>query len=348
MRQLFILAILFLSAFSYAQNQSEVTALAVQLMPQNASFTINNFTYLGSTSYSIISNNSIQGFLLPSIFFNQPSLELDRDGIAKALHAYYLSQGYSPQALTQLSGVHAGLQSIKDLHRRGEAKCRVLLGTDRNPCYDFDTCQKACYSVTSFCLQVALGAGRPFVNTVWEFENNSRTLTNSYEIEQQAYAKLVENGTEWNTRVYLSSIESINKAATRASQSPLYDAYSYCFSPDYSLPVITNLQLWAQTYYQNASRFYTIYADADAVQQRSREALARRDELLRHIAPPVNVTLPQENSYANQSLGNTTTGPQTLPSSIALPFAAGVAIFLSVFFAIGMFLLLRKKPGKRK
>jgi len=348
MRLLFILAILLLSVFSFAWNQSEATALASQLMPQNASFTISNFTYRGSASYAIISNNTIQGFVLPSIFFNQPTLELDRDGIANALQAYYLSQGYSPQALTKLSSVHAGLQSIKDLHRRGEAKCRVLLGTDRFPCYDFETCQKACYSVTSFCLQVALGAGRSFVNSVLEFENNSRTLDNSYEIEQQAYAKLAENGTEWNAQLYLSSIDSINRAAKRASQSPLYGEYSYCFSPDYSLPVIANLQLFAQEYYQNASHFYTLYPDADAVQQRSREALARRDELLRRQAPPANITLPAGNLSASQPQGNSPASTSGLPSEIALPFAAGAAIFLSVFFAMGLFLLLRKKPGRRK
>jgi len=49
LRQLaFAFSLLLLVSGAWALNQSEISALASQLLPDNASFTLHNFTYRGS------------------------------------------------------------------------------------------------------------------------------------------------------------------------------------------------------------------------------------------------------------------------------------------------------------
>ncbi len=233
-------------------------------VPDNMSYSIENFTHQGKVHQALLVQSQLYAFLMPH---NDSTLKpVGEIGLIKSLlHSYHLSTGYSPDTVQNLQKVHAGIDNIRNARKEGEAKCRTLLGTDRLPCESFETCLQACYSVTSFCQPVALGAGRPFINTVWEFENNSRMLDEAYDAEAAAYEEVSKGATYENLKAYLSSIEQINRRATKASSSQLYDSYSYCFSPDYSMPALTNLQLLAQKSYSNFSRFFELDFDSQVI-----------------------------------------------------------------------------------
>ena len=115
--------------------------------------------------------------------------------------------GLSPDAVDQFAAVHQGIISISNEYKEGVAKCRILTGTDTRPCTDFESCQRACYAVTSFCLPVALGAGRTFVNVIWGFENDSTALDIAYAQENSSYAVFSSSKTKENMAAYLSSLK---------------------------------------------------------------------------------------------------------------------------------------------
>lgn len=271
-----ILLACLLPALAAESYPSGVRIMGYYMVPEGTPFSIQNFTHGSSPAYAVVSGGRVQAFMVPNFPFVEPRVLSGTDEIAQALRSYYSSLGYSQDAVLNFSAVHAGILSVKGNREKGEAKCRILLGTDRNPCADFDSCLRSCYSVTSFCQPVALGAGRPFVEEIMAFEENSRRISKAYAAEEAAYSAFSANVTNETAAAYLSVLQELNKAATSASQSPLFDGYSYCFAPDYSLPVITNLQLWAQTYYSESSRFYGLASEAARVQNSTLEGLARK------------------------------------------------------------------------
>jgi len=336
MRIVFAL-LLFFSLFSFANcaNVSlQVSSLAAQVAPNGSNYSIEVFNSSNSNEYVVVSGSEIYGVILPGFPFGEPYLSTDKQRISDALRAYYISHGYSPSALSQLSGVHEGLSQISGSHRKGEAKCRILTGTDRSPCNSYDSCQKACYSVTSFCMPIALGAGHTFINVIWQFENDSISIENAYELEGKAYSRLSGNATEWNAFLYLSSIEEINKVATRASSSRLYDDYSYCFAPDYSLGAITGLQLIAQKAYQNASKFYWLADNAGKVANRTLAGLAKKSAPLNQTVAANNTTIPAPVVPANWSQGE----PKP-PEGNPIPLQSEEAQNASIIFFIAIFSL---------
>ena len=344
-----LLALLSIS-LAFPNTPPAVVVLSAQVAPNGTAHLPIPFQLGGSTAYAIVSGAEIQGFILPSNTMYGYYIATTPGEIEGALQAYYLMEGYSPDALSQFSAVHDGISRIKGTRDSGEAACRVLTGADRNPCDDFESCQKACYSVTSFCLPMALGAGRPFIDTIWLFENDSSALTSAYAAEADAYSAVSQNASQYNALAYLSSLVGINRAATRASQSQLYDEYSYCFSPDYSLPAITRLQQAAQKAYQNASRFYSIVPDAQAIANRTLSGMA--SYAAQQMLPAASNNSPLENAAIGPVLPSNLSGNASgtgnsppvsqAPSQQQVPWAA-FAVAIGVCCAAAWFVLSRKK-----
>ncbi len=337
------LFLLLISATLCAESYpSGVRLMGYYMVPQGSGFSIDNFTLGSSPAYAIVSGGEVYSIVVPNFPFIEPTPLSDVGQIEGALRGYYSSQGYSPDAVLQFSSIHAGIRSVNGTYKPGEAKCRVLLGTDRNPCTDFDSCLRACYSVTSFCQPFALGAGRPFVDTMLEFENNSRRLEAAYAQEARAYAAFSANRTNETASSYLSSLVGINRAATAAASSQLFDGYSFCFAPDYSLPVITNLQLWAQTYYQNASRFYSVAETAKRVQNRTLVGLARKKLLEVAPANAPAAYLPGPNSTPQNPQAAAVREPKPLLTTDFLVLSALVLAVLSAA-ALCVYLVLKRR-----
>ena len=232
-------------------------------VPYNMSYSLVGFAHDNQTYQAIMVQQQIYAILAPGVrgYLFEPITGLE--ALKAPLYSYYLAQGYSPDAVQQLSAVHAGIDSIRSARKPGEGKCRTLLGTDRLPCDSFQDCLQACYSVTSFCQPVALGAGRDFVDVMWQFENDSKLLDQAYADESAAYGQI--SASQSGPAGYLHSLEQINRISTRASGNPLFYGYSYCFEPDYSMQQLTNLQLLAQQSYANFSVFYSIDSEAAGI-----------------------------------------------------------------------------------
>ncbi len=333
-----------------------------KILPANSSYAINEFEFENGTAQAlIVPNQQIQAILLPVVRYSMVFTPLsEKERISSALYSYYLSLGYSPNATDGFAGVHAGIESIKNVRKAGENKCRLLLGTDRGNCTSFDSCQASCYSVTSFCMPMALGTGRQFVDVIWEFENNSRSLDKIYSQEEAAYGSFEQAKSPSTASSYLDSLSELNRAATRASGSPLYTDYSYCFSPQYNLSALTSLQLVAQNLFQNSSYFYNLPQETDLVYNRTQEGLARKAKY--ELPPPKSpAKKPGANSSQNlsgflpmnvsQQEGQNATSPadsgqKVSPLIVQLAVVAvGFALFLACIFVVAAYFLFRKKKA---
>lgn len=255
---------------------AELSTFAHYLVPLNSSYEIYNFTVQNATLRAILVRGEPYAVVTGAFPLIGVQAATGQSDLEYYLYHFHLSKGKSPDAIRQLAIVHTGFETIAGKQVAGENKCRVLTGTDRHECNDFDSCQKSCYSVTSFCQPIALGAGRPFINTIWEFENNSRDLSLAYKAENESYSLLVKNSSKENAEGYLDAVSELNRAATKAYSNQLYYGYSYCFLPEYSLPVVTALQKLAQQSYQNASAFFTLPAQAELVRNRTLDGMLRQ------------------------------------------------------------------------
>jgi len=350
---IFALSMLAFSAapFALSQNSTSILEFAAFSVPHGQAFTIQPFPFKDTEAFAVVSNNEVYGIFASGfpILENKPLSA--PDDIENALAAYYTHKGYSQNL--SFTDVHSGLLSIMANHEKGEAKCRILTGTDRTECKDFESCQKACYSVTSFCLSIALGTGRAFVNEIWKFENDSLALDAAYLNESTAYSPLLDGITPEEAKTYLNTLIGLNRAATTASKSPLYDGYSYCFEPDYALPVITNMQLTAQKRYADSEPFFTLSEQAKLVRDRTNAAFEAataqaKDELAAQAAKDRARGAQNASPANNSSAAAQSPAPQPTPAAPADSPIVPIALFagLILVFAAGAYILARKRKKK--
>ena len=337
------------AASAITQNSTAILEFASFAIPHGAQFSIQPFPCRGSDCFAVMSGGEIYGIFesgLP-IFEDQPLTA--PDDIENALTAYYTYQNYSPNIT--FNDVHAGLISVMANYQKGEAKCRILTGTDRTACTSFESCQKACYSVTSFCMPIALGTGRAFVNEIWKFENNSKLLGAAYLNESVAYSALQDGITYGEAKAYLDTLIGLNRAATSASKSALYDGYSYCFEPDYALPVITNMQLTAQKRFAQSEPFFALPDKAMAVRNRTSTAieaisLQQRDAQAAQAAKDAALAAQKAADAAAQNSSAPSAQPAVQADS-GFPIALAGAGLLGIIFIIGIYFAFFSKKKKR-
>ena len=305
-------------------------------VPEGANFTIEDFSFQGTPAYAIVSGGEPYGIFVRSS--PQPRAVTGEKELQSALYSYYVSEGYSPRPISELGTIHGGIKNASTAYLDGEAKCRVLTGTDRYECHDFDSCLLACYSVTSFCQPIALAVGKPFINEIWKFENSSSTLGGAYGIESQAFENLSSNASDYNVRFYLYSIDRVAWAAQTAASSQLYYGYSYCFQPDYSLDTITKLKRAAHDYYSSASPFLKFASETSLVQGRTLAAMGK-------MGP--NKTSDAQNNRSEDAPKLADTMVNSEPSSgQPLPLLALIgAIGIVAIGAAAYVVLIRKKRG---
>ncbi len=254
----------------------QMPELAQYIVPRGEQFSIENFTFQNATAYAATSDSGTYAIFSKNAT-GGVSPVTDPGQIQLYLSAFYLSAGYDPLALKNLAMVHTGLSGIEGNRKSGEAECFRLMGMEGRPCNgDFELCKAYCIG-TPFCNNFAYGGELgEFIRVIIEFENNTRNLDSAYRNESLAYSAVAANSTQDSVSSYLSAIGAINRAATKVSSSSLFYGYSFCFTPDYSLPSITTLQLSAQNAYRQNSPFLLLPMNAELIRNRTLEGMAAK------------------------------------------------------------------------
>ena len=332
MKSAFALAF-FIAVAAAASNSSGYPAGAklfgYQVVPPGIGFSVENFTCGEKTAYSIVSYDEPAAFFSlndsPSSVFPGIRPMTEAAAIADALKCYYIESGHNPNLTGSYSAVHAEIAKLKDDDDRGEAGCRILLGTDRTKCVSFETCQRACYSVTSFCQPVALGVGKKFVDEIWIFENNSRALDAAYSIEDKAYSAFMENASKETALGYLGAINGTLTIAELAAGSPLFYDYSFCFSPDYPVYSLYLLKTRAERQYQDSSVFYDAATLSKDIANRTAAAIEKKTKYRLPVIEEIPAPCPAGSGCRNGTLDYVEEDAQ--PPSLIASFLNGIVSF---------------------
>ncbi len=77
---------------------------------------------------------------------------------------------------TGLDEVQAHLNTFSSEKRATESECKRILGLDRSdlPCFDRDSCLRACY--TPICHPFAMGVGEPFIYALLDMNNGTKQI----------------------------------------------------------------------------------------------------------------------------------------------------------------------------
>jgi hypothetical protein len=340
-------------------NTSYITGLAQYIVPRGEAFSIENFSYQGGSAYAVVSSSGPSALFLSNAATGRAEPITTQQEIESALTSYYLSKGYDPAAISKLESVHQGFEGIKDKRKAGEAECFRLMGQENRPCgTDFELCKAYCIG-TPFCNNFAYGGELgEFINVIIQFGNNTRFLDEAYLNESTAFAALNRSMSKENADAYLASIGGINRAATKVSSSSVFYGYSFCFTPDYSLPAITTLQLSAQNAFRQGSVFLSLAETAAGIHNMTLDGMARKaayDDSLQAALAAVekkngtgnlsgNVTI-YLNSSANETAPLPQPEPQKFISSEVLIAAGGAAV---VLIAIAFYLVKMRGAGGKK
>jgi hypothetical protein len=336
----FILFMLFAApAHALSEDSESMLDFAWQVVPENGSFYIQKFPFLGGQGFAVVSDGKVYALFEPGVpvLEEQPITDIAR--IEAMLSAYYYNEGYNDSL--SFSAIHNGLVSVRADHEKGEEACRRITGTDVLPCDSYESCRMACIG-TPFCQNFAY-SGKPgeFINILLAFENSSKALDSAYLGESMAYSLLLDGATQEEAGAYLDSLSAVRAAAEAAGQSPLFDDYSYCFAPDYAIPVVTNMQLSAKKAYAASEPFFHISEDAAKVRNRTITALDRNLQVAKANArnsarPPMPIASdfpPAPPASASLSLENS-----------ILPITAGISLFIAIVAGAYFIYKCHEKP----
>lgn len=339
-----------------------MTALGQYIASRGELFTIENFTHNGAVAYALISQSGPQAIFAPSFLSGKAEPLTNQQELQSALSSYYLSRGFDAQALRKLESVHSGFLGIKGSSKSGETECYRLMGLEGRPCNgDYEKCKAYCIG-TPFCNNFAYGGTLgEFVYVMLEFENLTRNLDAAYENESIAYAALANSTSKDTVAAYLLSIGGVNRAATKVSSSKLFEGYSFCFTPEYSLPTITTLQLSAQNAYRQSLPFLEINGTARDISNRTIEGISRKLrfdaalEAAQAAGKKRNESGNQSNAtlYGNGAPNQTWAQPtlpapgpsQPVPSGTLAIIAAAVAL---VALAVASYMVKMRNKSSRK
>jgi hypothetical protein len=255
MRPMFLLAtaaafLLCCPVFASDAYDNAAESLIFRLLLPNETFSYSIFSEDGSISYYLVSIDGQERLIvraspapdgMPGAVVAVPVVE--NSTAAGVLRKILEKNGSNESALGNLASVHLLLKNFSSSRQPGEHKCDILIGMDEHNCTDFLSCQKACYSRTSFCQPLAIGIGRPLINAMFDYSNGTKNLTVLLAEEDSLYAALSSQKTPQNLDAYLDTLTAINLQATRINDNPLFYDYQMCFPPGYNMASLTRAKL---------------------------------------------------------------------------------------------------------
>ncbi|MDD5317779.1 MAG: hypothetical protein PHF51_03540 [Candidatus ainarchaeum sp.] len=219
---------------------------------------------IGGKSYYLVEIVSLNGSEDNLIF------EADGDDLALVLGAQEIreilftkiseenvSYDLLPNA-TERDLVWAALLAFNDSRSEGEARCAALVGMDRFPCFDLDSCWRACY--TPVCQPMKIGSGAVFLGYARDmYLNMSEIDRNLGEARERLYAISDDDPGDWEQcnavvgdecnvaleRDFLAlfaNIRAMREAAGNNEGNPiqLKEAVGFCFPMGYEYNGLIN------------------------------------------------------------------------------------------------------------
>lgn len=236
-------------AFSAADSaQPEQGALSRLVSPAagSRSFSVPYESVDGGNYYYLISFGGSQQFFAKLwVYSNRTYGQLvsDANESRKLVAEYDSKRGASSAIPASLRNATSRMSNYTSGFASSQSECRRLMGLRNRNCTSFDTCQKACYAVTSFCLEIAQQFGKPFIYQLWQYENDTRDLL-SLSASERLLAKEVSSApTAQNMQSYAAVLGKMDVISTRMVTNNIFVKERYCDPPPLSLTAMRDARL---------------------------------------------------------------------------------------------------------
>jgi len=102
---------------------------------------------------------------------------------------------------------------------------------------------KACYAITSFCLEIAQQFGKPFIYDLWQYENDTRDLLSLSSSERLLAKELSTSPSVAGMNSYATVLDKMDVISTRMVSNNIFVKERYCDPPPLSLSTIRDARL---------------------------------------------------------------------------------------------------------
>ena len=96
-----------------------------------------------------------------------------------------------------------------ELEFEKDVECLRMMGLEKELCGSYDSCQKACYSSTGFCMPIALNIGQPHIYDVWRYSNMTKNIRDAIADAKNSYFRLQEESDSSNFEQYKNNYQKI-------------------------------------------------------------------------------------------------------------------------------------------
>ncbi|NYZ78667.1 hypothetical protein H0N99_00805 [Candidatus Micrarchaeota archaeon] len=236
--------LLILSSFLFGASASAVNLFVSDYIGENETFTKIPFN-LSDAQYYIINVKE------PSLILRVPpngsiAILTEKPVIRDALLGYYALQGITTDELKLNQSYVDELLSLVDSYngtRAKEFECKTYIGIDRFPCFDLDSCWRACY--TPICQQLKIGSGRPFLELLWSFSNQSSYIDSNI----SAFAGEVSSTSEFTSTGQVdhlvAMLDNMKNISITINNNDMFNpmALGFCHLVDYNLTYLTQAKI---------------------------------------------------------------------------------------------------------
>jgi hypothetical protein len=166
--------------------------------------------------------------------------------------------------------------------RDEERECFTLIGMDRFPCTDLDTCWRACY--TPACQTMKLGSGAVFLGYAQGmYVNGSDIDANISEFRGTLFALSSDDpALEAEMGGLFSGIGAMRKSAGNIESNPiqLREAVGFCYPMDYDYTGLINASALVASHIGALQPVFRLNDNASAIAARTQERLEIRERNL--------------------------------------------------------------------
>ncbi len=300
------LLVLFLLAAVVRADQynSEIAKFMGYCLNENESFTKER---IGSSNYYFVSIGKFEtglettytvqdSFVLHVSEDNSSNVTIanNTDEIVQAITNKYIALNITYDSLyptqSELGQTLALVLQFNDSREPLEGKCRLWTGTDHNICIDRDSCLKATFA-TPMGNQVSSGVGWPFVDSVWEFTNETKSM-NANVSGFISNLNSIENKTDDVGSVLgrmQGELQDVQSSVDVITQSPLFDPWRYSFC--YPIPYNRTSLITAKVYVKRMNdRMEAIFSIPDQAKSAVEGGLKRAETCRRNSEASANET----------------------------------------------------------
>ncbi len=283
---LFALLALF-SSLAYSSNPTAVNSVMADYLQPGETYT-KTLHEIGGADYYLVSINDT-----PSMIFAESNGNVQLISNETEIFHLLLQElaennvsptEYLPNA-TELDEIWGHILTFNE-SRDSEVECETLIGIDRFPCYDLETCWRACY--TPACQTMKIGSGEFFLGLVKEMYLNTTFIDGNMSEFNKTLRALSADDPELMGKfdMLLANIQNMRDSGGKMGENLIQDAAAigFCFPIRYDYTGLIDASAHIVRVRDNLAPLFSADDMASLLANRTRERMAIRDSQLGRAA----------------------------------------------------------------